>query len=129
MSESMPKSSRTLAILSGDAISVAARLSGWTLGRSVIGQAFRRRARRPQLSRDLRRQREERQKTLHQRHVSLDLDQVERRAAVYHRHHVLWRAAENGLALLEVTPHYVDMTTRDGHHIGDVAEAEADARI
>ena len=40
MSESTPNSSRTFAILSGEAISVSARLSGCTLERSVIAEAL-----------------------------------------------------------------------------------------
>src|SRR5438046_1735908 len=74
MSESTPKRSRTLAILSGEASSVSARLSGCTLGRSVMRTALNR----------LGWQGKERHKTLGEVQVSFDLDRFERRTAVNH---------------------------------------------
>src|SRR6476619_4086033 len=75
MSESMPNRSRTLAILSGDAITVSLRLSGFTLGRSVMMGALRQgrrclnKGRNKLGSLDLGREREERRETLGKRDV------------------------------------------------------------
>src|SRR5438270_9113475 len=70
MSVSTPNSSRTFAILSGEAISVSARLSGCTLEISVIGNCLTGWARPPQRSANFWRQREQRYETLRELHVS-----------------------------------------------------------
>src|SRR5947209_19665295 len=103
MSESTPNSSRTLAILSGEAISVSALLSGCTLDRSVIGRCLKGWGRAPQRSANFWRQREQRNETLRQFHVSRYVDHVKRRAAMDHRRDVASRSAKFDCATLDRT--------------------------
>src|SRR5918994_1769322 len=92
MSLSIPNKSRTLAILSGDAITVSLRLSGLTLERSVIAERALGQGRlrlnnaAPGCwgSRHLGRKREERRETLCEADVALDADRVKRSAAIDH---------------------------------------------
>src|SRR4029079_7599960 len=78
MSESTPNSSRTLAILSGAAISVSAPDSGSALGRSVIPASPEAKAPRASTNRDFIGQREQRSEALRQLHIALDPDHLER---------------------------------------------------
>src|SRR6476619_979387 len=81
MSESTPNNSRTLVILSGEAISVSARLSGWTLGKSVMGMPLGDGRDRLNFG-DLFGQREQLYEAPCEGEVAFYLDKVERRAAV-----------------------------------------------
>src|SRR3954467_879141 len=94
MSESRPNNSRTFITLSGEASRVSARLSGWTLERSVMDGALNR----------LGRQGKERHETLFEPHVSFDCDRFWGRAAVDYRRKRGGRRGEGHVAALGLPP-------------------------
>src|SRR5437870_6460505 len=116
MSLSTPNRSRTFTILSGEAISVSARLSGFTFEMSVMGWPYGKGARASTRD-DFGRQREELHETLRQRHVSLDLDRVRRCAAVDHAGHCVGGTAKGHVAILDLAPFDIEAAVAEGEDV------------